>query len=365
MDIKKVKYDCRHFRGGVPCKPNKSYNVDCENCSFYDKIGKKILIIKLGAMGDVIRTTPLVVKYKELYPDCHLTWLTLSPEVLPKDKIDDIYKWNETSLYVLSRKKFDIAINLDKEEEACMLLAQVEADEKFGFIWDNNHIDAATPAAVHKLITGYFDHHSQANTKNYMEEIFEICHLKFNDEPYLLNYNKVLAKNWTAKMQNKSDGLPIIGLNTGCGNRWLTRLWSENMWIELIKLLQAGGYYPVVLGGPQENEKNQMLEKETGAWYPGTFSLEEFFAVTAACEIVVTQVSMMMHIATALQKKMVLMNNIFNKHEFYLYNRGVIIEPETGCDCFYGGSCKRGKSCMHDLKPESVFNEIQKLSNKK
>ncbi len=362
MDISKVKYDCRHFRGGVPCKPNKSDNVDCENCNFYNKIGKKILIIKLGAMGDVIRTTPLVVKYKELYPDCHITWLTLSPEVLPKNQIDTIYKWDEISLYILRNKKFDIAINLDKEEEACMLLAEVESTEKYGFIWKNNHIDAATPAANHKLITGYFDHHSQANTMHYMDEIFEICHLKFNDEPYLLNYNKVLAEHWILKMSKLSGGKKIVGLNTGCGNRWLTRLWPDEMWIEFIKLLQKEGFYPVILGGPQENDKNIMLASETGAWYPGTFSLEEFFAITAACDIVVTQVSMMMHIATALQKKMVLMNNIFNKHEFYLYNRGVIVEPETTCECFYGNSCKRGKSCMHDLKPETVLNELIKLN---
>ncbi|MDD3861252.1 MAG: glycosyltransferase family 9 protein [Bacteroidales bacterium] len=336
MNINSVKYDCRHFKGTIPCKPNKEHNFDCENCKFYSPICKRILIIKLGAMGDVIRTTPLVVRYKKLYPDCHITWLTLSPEVLPKDQIDDIYKWNETSLYVLTHKKFDIAINLDKEEEACMLLADVDSQEKYGFIWNNNHIDAATPEANHKLITGYFDHHSKANTKHYMDEIFEICHLKFDDEPYLLNYNKDLANQWITKMQNKSAGKTIVGLNTGCGNRWLTRLWPDDSWIELIELLQKNGFYPVVLGGPQENDKNTSLANRTGSWYPGTFSLEEFFTITASCEIVVTQVSMMMHIATALQKKMVLMNNIFNKHEFYLYNRGVIVEPETGCDCFYG-----------------------------
>lgn len=361
MDIKNVKYDCRHFKGAIPCKPNKDHNVDCENCKFYVKIEKRILVIKLGAMGDVIRTTPLVVKYRSMYPDAQITWLTLSPDVLPKEEIDKIYKWNETSLYILRNQKFDIAINLDKEEEACMLLAEVESTEKYGFIWNNNHIDAATPAAEHKLITGYYDHHSQKNTKHYMDEIFEICHLQFNDEPYLLNYNKSLAKKWAEKMKEIGKGKKIVGLNTGCGNRWLTRLWPEEMWVKLTKDLLKAGYYPVILGGPQEDEKNAYLANETGAWYPGTYSLEEFFAITSACDIVVTQVSMMMHIATALQKKMVLMNNIFNKHEFYLYNRGVIVEPKTGCDCFYGNSCKRDKTCMYDLKPETVFKEIEKL----
>ena len=32
-----VKYNCRHFLGHIPCKPNKDYDVQCDNCSYYDK----------------------------------------------------------------------------------------------------------------------------------------------------------------------------------------------------------------------------------------------------------------------------------------------------------------------------------------
>ena len=365
MKLKDIKFDCRHFRGGIPCKPNKQYDVECINCNYYDKTGKKILIIKLGAMGDVIRTTPLLVKYKELYPDAHITWLTQFPDVLPKKEIDAVYKWNETSLFILSNKHFDIAINLDKEEEACILLDKIVATEKYGFIWSNNHISSATPAAEQKLITGFFDHISKENKKNYLEEIFEICHQSFNNQEYLLNYDEELAKLWKTLFAEKSEGRQVIGLNTGCGERWLTRLWPDEYWIEYIKLLQKNNFYPVVLGGPQEDEKNKMLAHETGCYYPGTFSLKEFFSITAACDIITTQVSMMMHIATALKKKMILLNNIFNKHEFYLYNRGIIIEPESGCDCYYGNKCKRDVSCMYDIKPVKVLDETIKLFLKK
>jgi heptosyltransferase-2 len=364
MNINSVKYNCRHFKGYIPCKPNKLHEAMCDDCKYYEPAGKKILIIKLGAMGDVIRTTPLIVKYKSLYPDSEISWITLSPDVLPKNMVDKVYKFDAASLYVIKNTKYDIAVNLDKDEEACMLLADVDATEKFGFTWKNGHIWAATPAAEHKLITGFFDNYSKTNTKNYPEEIFEICNLKFNNEPYLLNCNKDLSLRWKSLLNEKSSGKAIVGLNTGCGDRWPTRLWETNYWIELIKQLQKNNFFPMVLGGPPENNLNIHLSEHTGCYYPGTYPLEEFFAVTSACDIVVTQVSMMMHIATALQKKMVLMNNIFNKHEFYLYGRGVIVEPSSGCECFYGNSCKREVPCMHDIKPETVFSEILKFSKK-
>jgi len=75
-------------------------------------------------------------------------------------------------------------------------------------------------------------------------------------------------------------------------------------------------------------------------------------------------VSMMMHIALGLDKKMVLFNNIFNKYEFELYGQGVIVEPHTGCDCYYGSKCTRSVHCMKDISVDQVYNEIIGLIKK-
>jgi len=356
--IESIKFNCLYFKGNIPCQPNKLRNKVCATCDEYKPITKRILIVKLGAIGDVIRTTPLAVKYKSLYPDCHITWLTLSPDILPSSQINTIYKFDFASVYAIQNMVFDIAINLDKETEACALLKDVKASEKYGFIWNNHHIDVATPNAENKLITGLFDNISKENKKHYLDEIFEICHLQFNNEPYLLNVDHLLTEKWTS-LKKQAGGKPVIGLNTGCGKRWTTRLWPNKYWIELVKKLKNSGYYPVLLGGEAEDENNRVLEKQSEAFYPGHFSLKEFIAVTANCDLIVTQVSMMMHIATALRIPLVLMNNIFNKSEFYLYNNGVIVEPTTGCDCYYGNTCKRDKSCMHDISAETIEEQIR------
>ena len=362
--IETVKFDCLHFRGHIPCVPNKLRNKICSTCDEYIPISKRILIIKLGAIGDVIRTTPLIVRFRKLYPNCHITWLTQSPDVVPSNHVNAIYKFDFPSVYAIQNMKFDIAINLDKEPEACSLLKDVVAKEKYGFTWNGHHLDIATPNAEHKLMTGLFDNISKKNTKNYLEEIFEICHLQFENEPYLLNIDNDFATKWKSLRQQAQEK-PIIGLNTGCGARWTTRLWPNDNWIKLVKNLISHKYFPVLLGGEAENNNNLLLEKESGAFYPGHFSLKEFMALTSNCDLVVTQVSMMMHIVTALKIPMVLMNNIFNKNEFYLYNNGVIVEPTTGCDCYYGNKCIRDRNCMQDITSEMIFENIEKLIHKK
>lgn len=357
MRFSDVKQDCKHFRGNIPCKPNKLTGAVCLGCQEYKPISKRILIIKLGALGDVIRTTPLVVKYREMFPDCHITWLTQSPEVLPTS-LELILKPDAFSLFYIQNQTFDIAINLDKELEACMLLENVSAPEKFGYTHENGKLVPATPAAEHKIMTGFFDDLSKVNTKSYLEEIFEICNLEFSYEPYLIRTNDELQQKWKEYFNEIAGNKRIVGLNTGCGPRWNTRLWPIEYWQNLAKELRDLGYFPVFLGGSLEHEKNAMMSQKAGVHYPGHFSLEEFIALTASCDVVVTQVSMMMHIATALQKELILMNNIFNPHEFELYGRGEIVQPQKECVCYYGNSCVNGTSCMHDLSVEQIRTAI-------
>lgn len=361
MNQSRIKFDCKFFKGDVPCEPNKLRGKICDTCDEYSQIKKRILIIKLGAIGDIIRTTPLLVKYRSLFPGCHLNWLTNYPEILPSKYVDRVYMFNFNSVYRLKNTEFDIAVNMDKEQETCMLLNEINSKEKFGFTWSDNHVSAINKAAEDKLLTGVFDKLSKENRKSYLQEIFEICGFKFNGEPYILETDNVYSVKWN-KLKETASGKIIVGLNTGCGKRWKTRLWPEEYWIDLIRRLQENNFFPVLLGGPDEHNGNIKFSERTGAYYPGTFSLSEFISIVSKCDVIVTAVSMTMHIAISLEKSLILMNNIFNKNEFELYGRGEIIEPDSGCDCYYGTVCKRNNHCMQDLKPQKLFEAILRHS---
>jgi ADP-heptose:LPS heptosyltransferase len=361
MNHNDTKFDCLHFKGSIPCKPNKIDGSICSSCLHYQKIEKRILLTKLAALGDVIRTTPLLEKLRFTYHNAHITWLTLSPSILPKDRIDELLSLNEVSLFNLQHTPFDVVINLDKEKEACLLTSLISAQEKYGFTWKNGHLAACTPAAEHKLLTGYFDGLSKENTKTYLEEIFEICHFTFNKEEYVIHLNEKMANFWKEKLAKLSDGKTIIGLNTGCGPRWNTRLWSDEKWIETANSLQKLGYFPIFLGGELEHAKNERLASVSGCYYPGHFSLEEFIALTNNCDVIITQVTMMMHIATALKKKMVLMNTIFNPFEFELCGRGILVGPPSPCQCYFGNSCQFEAPCMLSIQSAEVVNSMQQI----
>jgi ADP-heptose:LPS heptosyltransferase len=356
--IDALKHDCKWFRGDVPCKPHKQHGVHCVDptglvCEHYTPQRADILIIKLGATGDVIRTTPLVHRIRELYPQTRIWWLTLTPEVLP-GIVDVPMAFTPQNIAVLHAVRFSHLFNLDKDREACALAATVMADEKKGYTLRNGKPYPLDDDARPKYMTGVFDDLSKQNRMSYLEEIFAICGWQFRGEEYFLDSYRSDGYTWTLPRKKK-----IVGLNTGCGGRWTSRLWAEKNWVALAKKLKAAGYTPLLLGGEQEDAKNRRIAAKSGARYLGHFPLRQFINEVDQCDLVVTAVTMAMHLAIGLKKKLVLFNNTFNRYEFELYGRGAILEPDFDCSCYYSPVCPN--NCMQYLHVDTVLEHCIKL----
>jgi heptosyltransferase-2 len=351
-----IHKDCFFYKGDIPCKPHKEFGYHCEDCPSYKKISEKILIIKLGAIGDVIRTTPLLRKLREEFPSAQITWFTYSPDILSSNWVNRILNVSIENIELVKNIEFDWLINLDKDALAISLASSIKAKKKSGFTIDNfGHAEPiASKAEEHKWLTGLFDDLNKENVKHYVQEIFEICGYQFKDEEYILEVEKT-NKDWNIDKNKK-----VIGLNTGCGGRWSSRLWPTEYWIELAKNLLKNNYEVILLGGEQEDEKNKFIQKESGAKYFGFFPLKTFMDLLNQCNTVVTAVTMAMHLAIGLKKNLVLFNNIFNKNEFYLYDRGEILEPDFDCDCYFSPTCPN--NCMQYLYPENVLKVIKKFN---
>lgn len=356
-----LKTDCRFFRGDIPCKPHKRFGVHCVDqagapCPHYDRITSNILIIKLGAIGDVIRTTPLLHRLKETYPGARIWWLTLTPEILPTI-VDEPLDFTLKNIVSLRSLRFDILYNLDKDREACALAEQISAAQKKGFRLKDGIIGPVDAAAEAKYAAGIFDDLSQANRKSYPEEIFEICGFSFNGERYIMERPPRPSRPWKINRKRK-----VIGLNTGCGGRWTSRLWDDVNWIALARALKKKGHEVILLGGEQEDKKNRKLARASAAKYFGHFPLQEFISLVDQCDLVVTGVTMAMHITIGLGKKIVLFNNIFNRHEFELYGLGTILEPDKPCRCFYQPTCTNTEyRCMEHLPVKRVIDACEQL----
>jgi len=344
-----IREDCLHYRGHVPCRPHKQRGAHCEGCADYARAEGRILLIKLGAAGDVIRTTPLLHPLRRDHPRHRLTWITQSPALLPS-LVDDPLPFDAASVLWARNTAFDLVINLDKDREACALASEARAPRKLGFLLGDGGLCVPADAgpARAKWLTGLFDDVSRANTLSYPRETFAICGYEFAGEEYVVDRPR------PAPAFDLPAGRAVVGLNTGCGGRWPSRLWPEPHWEGLARGLRDDGFAVVLLGGPDEDARNRRLAAATGACYPGHFDLRTFIGLVDRCDVVVTAVTMAMHLAIGLRKQLVLLNNIFNRHEFELYGRGEVVEPEQACTCYFQPRCTAPRFCLETLRPETV-----------
>jgi hypothetical protein len=129
-----LKLDCRHYRGDRPCRVGVSGPCPAE-CVQHDPMGHRILIIKLGALGDVIRTAALLPGLKRVWPQSHITWVSRSSGVRALANhplIDRALPFDAESLCHLEIERFDLCLSLDKEPGPTALAMRVRATDKRG-----------------------------------------------------------------------------------------------------------------------------------------------------------------------------------------------------------------------------------------
>ncbi|MCF7859627.1 MAG: glycosyltransferase family 9 protein [Candidatus Cloacimonetes bacterium] len=347
-----IKKDCIYFNGYKPCEFHKKERIHCDNCEHYDKYNKTVLIIKLQAGGEVIRTTPLLHKLK----GHRIFWLTKFPDLIPKDKVYKILEWGMNSILFLLDQKFDIVFSLDKDLEACSLANLVKAEIKKGFSQKDGVIVPFDIQAESKWLTGIFDDLMEKNQKHYVQEIFDICGFKWMNEKYIL-------PKFTIPKINLKTNKKIIGLNIGAGPIWKTRVLSEKKIVSLVKEL-SNKYEVILLGGLSEDLTNQRLASKTNAKYFGTFNLNEFIGLMSLCDLILTGVTMALHIAIGLNKKIILLNNIFPLNEFYLFENGKILEPNIPCKkCYktkFDSDCLT-KDCLDIISNKEIITAIEDI----
>jgi ADP-heptose:LPS heptosyltransferase len=148
------------------------------------------LIIKLGATGDVVRTTPLLRRL-----DGHMTWLTAAKNLEMLDGLRPSLRcicWDERQL--VPDITYDLVINLEDSVEVASYLKTLKWKQLFGAYADSDGVLRYTEDASQwfdlSLISRYgreqADKLKLLNRQTYQELIFGGLGLAFNGETYLL-----------------------------------------------------------------------------------------------------------------------------------------------------------------------------------
>jgi len=363
----KIRFDCRYYTGYKPCGKSEF----CEDCNLYDPWGKRILIIKLAALGDVLRTTPILPGLMKKYPGAQITWIT-DPGAFPLLRgnpfIHRLLSLNAEGILIVRQALFDLVLNFEKEDRALALMDSVSALEKRGFAFSQARtLSIANESSLYSLALGLHDELKfRHNTRTYQETIYDMAELPYQVEDYVLNLPPhALDVAGQARIRyNLTPGKFCIGLNTGCGDVFESKCWTLEGFCGLAKALARDGDCELLLlGGKREREFNRSLLEECDAPLIDTGcdnSLEEFSGIVSLCDAVVSSDSLAAHIALALGKQAVIFFGSTCPQEVELYNRGEKIVSDFPCCPCYFKKCALESSCMDALKPGTVYDAVRR-----
>ncbi len=147
-----------------------------------------VLIVKLNATGDVVRTTTLLHRLQG-----HVTWITaVMNTALLEGIVPPVRCLPWTNREVARDRAYDLVINLEDEQEVAEFLASVEARRLFGAHLDPNGGITYTAdsrgwfdlSLVSKYGRDRADKLKLANRRTYQHLVFDALGMQFADETY-------------------------------------------------------------------------------------------------------------------------------------------------------------------------------------
>jgi heptosyltransferase-2 len=330
-----------------------------------------ILIVKLGARGDVLRTTPILRALKKKYKGAKITWIVgpESKELLDNNPyIEECLSDGADALSSLLVREFDLVINLDSAPSSASYASLARGKKKIGFGLDpKGSVFPFNKEAQEWFRMGIFDDLKKRNKKTYQEIIFAILGFKFKGEEMVINF-RPQERDFADRFikEHRLKGKRIIGLATGAGARWDQKKWTIEGYLRLIERIEKEIKNSKVLlfGGREEIRRNKEIVEKSKVPLIATGhenTLRDFLSLLGTCDLVVTGDTLAMHAAVALKKKVVVLFGPTSSSEVDLYGRGKKIIPKMDCLVCYKETCNKHPNCMEKISPAIVFRAVKEL----
>ena len=345
---------------------------------------KKILVIKFFGMGSILLMSPMLKGIKALYPKAQVTLLTFKSNVefcnliegidrvlpLEEDNLFSFFRETLRYLFMMWIEKPSIVIDTEFFSNFTSLLSLISfAPVRVGYhlrqVSRGRHLTHKVLLNTHHHIT-YTIYHLVATLGAKFEDIdFSELGLKKPDNEEVRSvYHKLKLK----------EGSPIVVINPNASNLSYLRRWPREYFASLTsKLIQEYPEYTYIfVGSNNEFEFVQQIVENVKSPdiinSAGLFSIKEFCALLSKANLIITNDSLPVHIASAYKTNVV----VFFGPEtprFYgpLNSNAISFFEDIPCSpCLIAFDNKaenhcQDNICLQKITPEKAFSKIKQL----
>ena len=271
----------------------------------------KILIIHTAFIGDIVLSTPLIQKLKDLYPKSKIDYLTLPTnqsvlynnpnlnEIILYDKKgkDKGIKGFLKVLKILKQKKYDYAVIPHRFIKSILLAKLAKIPDIVGF-------DVATGSSLlDKKVHYDMKKHEVERLLNLVE--YEGEKIPVRIYPAKENFVKIEKMLTISGYTGKKEQKLIL---VAPGSQRPEKMWPIEKYREIIERLKKNkNYFIGITGSKSEKELPLNFEKDKNVIdFRGEISLVEFGALISKADVVVGNDSSPIHIASGFEKPFVI-----------------------------------------------------------
>ena len=334
--------------------------------------GKRILIVNVNWIGDVIFSTPFIKAIRDAYPDSYIACL-LHPrcvEILKgSPRIDEIIVYDEEGrhkgiigklilIFYLRKIHFDTAFILHRSFTKALLTYLAGIKERIGYPTKKRGLLLTRAIGlpeeeVHKV--EYFLGLARGSGVKVSDVSYEF----FVPETDRGSVKKFLEVRGVAD----KDRLIVL-----CpGGNWGPKRWPKKNFAELADMLAEGLNAKIVLSGAKKDaalvEEIRGMMKNVPVVSCGQTTLKELGALLERADLVVANDSGPMHLAVAMKSSVIALFGPTSPGLTGPYGEGRyrIIRKDEECEVpCYDITCTDNR-CMSAITVEEVFKEAEKL----
>ena len=366
--------DCRHYVGDRPCVHDRL----CRGCEHYAPYHHRICVIKLAALGDVIRTLCVLPELRRRYPQSHVTWVSHSGAcrmIQDHPLIDRVMEFDPNNALVLQQERFDLVVSLDKEAPPCALAQSLTAARRIGVgLSPHGTPIPLNPEAEHYVCLGLSDELKfHRNRKSYPRLVYEALGWRYDGQRYELPLDQ--ARQLEVRRRLVSVGWqpdqPTLGINVGAGDAFANKMWPALRTAQLIRNLRArdADLQILLLGGSQQRGAIDAIvaaDPSRSVMDAGTDHDEKTFAALVdACDVVFSGDTMAMHVAIALRRGLVVFFGPTCEQEIDLFGLGEKLIAEVPCAPCYKQVCDGADACVHEGSIAEAADAVQRVMTRR
>ena len=351
----------------------------------------KILILALSGIGDALMFTPALKLLRATLPDAEIDALVMFRSA--KDMYERNPNFNKVIFFDFLnsskpqalkfvfqlRKKYDASINVypSNRKEYNIINFLIGAPKRAGASYLRMNLSEFGFLNNFTIIEDDSVHNVETNIRI----IEKLLKKKFEEKPGLIfplnNDDELFASEFLNLHGIEKDDI-VIGFHPGSATlkNHINRRWEPEKFIELgKKLIEQQQAKVLIFGGPEEDELKQSIVKSidsSNAISVETETLPQSAAIVKRCNVFVTNDSSMMHIASAMKRKVVAIIGPTNTSYIHPWNTEYkIVSLNLDCSpCFFYSPrpliCFRNDvkfKCIKELDVEMVYDTVKNFLN--